>query len=87
MPPGTNERPFPGMPTKAAGRAVSPSTTPHRMPAVLTVTPSQAPSETPTPAKGPSSPRLAHVAPLVLTRADVQHLFDRFLARRNEHAS
>jgi len=57
------------------------------MPAVLTVTPSQAPSETPTPAKGPSSPRLAHVAPLVLTRADVQHLFDRFLARRNEHAS
>ncbi len=42
MPPGTNERPSPGC-RQAEGRAVSPSTTPHRMPAVLTMTPSPPP--------------------------------------------
>src|SRR6266536_22472 len=39
------------MPDQSRGRAVSPSTPPHRMPAVLTVTLSPAPARTPAPAK------------------------------------
>src|SRR6266536_1492578 len=39
------------MPDQSRGRAVSPSTTPHRMPAVLTVTLSPDPARTPAPAK------------------------------------
>ena len=43
------------------------------MPTVLTVTPSPTPRPNPHTRLRPASPQVAHTAPLVLTRADVQH--------------
>ena len=73
MPPGTNERPFPGMPDQAEGKGrfsfndPSPyAGRPHR-------DAQPTPRPNPPPRPGPSSPRATHAAPLVLTQAVVQH--------------
>src|ERR1700704_2923993 len=72
MPPGTNERPFPGMPDQAEGKGrfsfngPSPyAGRPHR-------DAQPTPRLNPPPRPGPSSPRATHAAPLVLTQAVVQ---------------
>src|SRR6266566_4925643 len=72
MPPGTNERPFPGMPDQAEGKGrfsfndPSPyAGRPHR-------DAQPTPRPNPPPRPGPSSPRATHAAPLVLTQAVVQ---------------
>src|SRR6266496_5977322 len=73
MPPGTNERPFPGMPDQSRGEGPFLLNDPSQYAGRPHRDAQPRPRPNPRTRQGPSSPQVTHPAPLVLTRADVQH--------------